>query len=150
MNNILMTPQEVIDIAFAANSNMKAESINEHIIHIAEVKYIRPAIGAAIYDKLGEYTDLAEMLKPALAYFVKCEIIPSIAINLGNAGLAISNPQYMTAATDKQRTLLYESEMSKANTLLNEVLEYLTTSNAYPEFTGVKSVVKHRFAGVII
>lgn len=150
MNSIIITPQEVIDIAFAANTNMKAESINEHIIHIAEVKYIRPAIGAELYDKLGEYTDLAEMLKPALAYFVKCEVIPSLSISMGNSGLAISNPQYMTAATDKQRTLLYESEMSKANTLLNEVLEYLATSNAYPEYKGVKSVVKHRFAGVII
>lgn len=149
MRNII-TPQEVITIAFAASSNMKAESINEHIIHIAEVKYLRPALGVELYDKLSEYTELADMVKPALAFFVKCEVMPSLAINMSNGGLALTNPQYMTTATDKQRTMLYESEMSKANTLLNEVLEYLNNSNQYPEFKRVKTTVKHRVAGVIL
>ena len=71
MSNII-TAQEVVDIAFAANSNMKAESINEHIIHIAEVKYLRPALGVELYDKLSEYTELVDKVKPALAFFVKC------------------------------------------------------------------------------
>lgn len=149
MSNII-TAQEVVDIAFAASSNMKAESINEHIIHIAEVKYLRPALGVELYDKLSEYTELVDKVKPALAFFVKCEVMPSLAINMSNGGLALTNPQYMTTATDKQRTLLYESELSKANTLLNEVLEYITTSGKYPEYKVAKSVVKHRFAGVIL
>lgn len=149
MSNII-TAQEVITIAFAASSNMKAESINEHIIHIAEVKYLRPALGVELYDKLSEYTELADMVKPALAFFVKCEVMPSLAINMSNGGLALTNPQYMTTATDKQRTLLYESELSKANTLLNEVLEYLSSTNQYPEYKRVKATVKHRIAGVIL
>lgn len=148
-NNII-TPQEVVNIAFAANSNFKAESINEHIIHIAEVKYLRPALGAELYANLCNYTELKDMLKPALAFFVKCEIMPSIAINMGNGGLALSNPQYMSTATDKQRTMLYESELSKANTLLNEVVEYIANSGEYPEYRGAQAVVKHRFAGIIL
>lgn len=149
-NKNIITPQEVVGIAFAANSNFKAEAINEHIIHIAEVKYLRPALGAELYENLANYPELVDRLKPALAFFVKCGIMPSIAINMGNGGLALSNPQYMTTATDKQRTLLYESELSKANTLLAEVVDYIATSGEYPEYVGVKAVVKHRFAGIIL
>lgn len=149
MNN-LITPQEVVDIAFPANSNMKAENINEHIIHIAEVKYIRPAIGETLYKGLCNYEELVTKVKPALAYFVKCELIPSLSLSLSNGGLAVSNPQYMTAATDKQRTLLYESEMSKANTLLAEVLQYINDNRAnYPEFTPQEKR-GYRFAGIIL
>jgi hypothetical protein len=133
MNNII-TPQEVVDIAFPANSNMKAESINEYVIHSTEIKYIRTALGEALYSKLGELPELCEILKPALAFFVKCELIPSLAINMSNGGLALSNPQYMSAATDKQRTLLYESELSKAYTLLDEALQQI--EGKYPEYKG--------------
>lgn len=133
MNNII-TPQEVVDIAFPANSNMKAESINEYVIHSTEIKYIRTALGEALYAKLGELPELCEIIKPALAFFVKCELIPSLAINMSNGGLAITNPQYMSAATDKQRTLLYESELSKAYTLLDEALQQI--ERKYPEYKG--------------
>lgn len=133
MNNII-TPQEVVDIAFPSNSNMKAESINEYVIHSTEIKYIRTALGEALYAKLGELPELCEILKPALAFFVKCELIPSLAINMSNGGLALSNPQYMSAATDKQRTLLYESELSKAYTLLDEALQQI--ERKYPEYKG--------------
>ena len=133
MNNII-TPQEVVDIAFPSNSNMKAESINEYVIHSTEIKYIRTALGEALYAKLGELPELCDLLKPALAFFVKCELIPSLAINMSNGGLALSNPQYMSAATDKQRTLLYESELSKAYTLLDEALQQI--EGKYPEYKG--------------
>ena len=53
MDNII-TSQEVVDIAFPANSNMKAGSINEYVIHATEIKYIRAALGETLYAKLGE------------------------------------------------------------------------------------------------
>lgn len=133
MNNII-TPQEVVDIAFPATSNMKAESINEYVIHATEIKYLRPALGAELYGKLADYADLCEALKPALAFFVKCELIPSLSLSMSNGGIAISNPQYMSAATDKQRTLLYKSELDKAHTLLEEVLVDIAQSGKYPEY----------------
>lgn len=145
MNNII-TPQEVVDIAFPSNSNMKAESINEYVIHSTEIKYIRTALGEALYAKLGELPELCNLLKPALAFFVKCELIPSLAINMSNGGLALSNPQYMSAATDKQRTLLYESELSKAYTLLDEALQQI--EGKYPEYKGAQK--RKTYSGIIL
>lgn len=150
MNNII-TAQEVITIAFPATSNMKAESINEYVVHLAEIKYLRPALGEGLYAKLGNYPDLCEMLKPALAFFVKCELIPSLSLSMSNGGIAVSNPQYMAAATDKQRTLLLESELSKANILLAEVVAYLgANSNKYPEYQGMGIVVRKAKCGIIL
>lgn len=149
MNNII-TPQEVVDIAFPATSNMKAESINEYVIHATELKYLRPALGAELYGKLADYADLCEALKPALAFFVKCELIPSLSLSMSNGGIAISNPQYMSAATDKQRTLLYESELNKAHTLLEEVLVDIAQSGKYPEYRVTTTPHRKTYGGIIL
>ncbi|MBQ5844252.1 MAG: hypothetical protein IIW52_05295 [Alistipes sp.] len=148
MNNII-TPQEVVNIAFPANSNMKEESINEFVIHATEIKYLRPALGEELYSKLSIYPELCEELKPALAFFVKCELIPSLSLSMSNGGIAIANPQYMSAATDKQRTLLYESELSKAHTLLEEVLVNIAQSGKYPEYR-VSTIPRRKSYGGII
>lgn len=149
MNNII-TSQEVVNIAFPANSNMKASSINEYVIHATEIKYIRAALGEALYAKLGELPELCTLLKPALAFFVKCELIPSLSLSMSNGGIAVTNPQYMTAATDKQRTLLYESELSKAYTLLNEALEQIAASGKYPEYTTLRPKQKRTSGNFIL
>ena len=149
MNNII-TSQEVVDIAFPANSNMKASSINEYVIHATEIKYIRAALGEALYAKLGELPELCALLKPALAFFVKCELIPSLSLSMSNGGIAVTNPQYMTAATDKQRTLLYESELSKAYTLLNEALEQIAASGKYPEYQTLRPKQKRTSGNIIL
>lgn len=148
----LITAQEVIDLAFAENSNMMAESISETSIHIAEIKYIRPAFGVMyplLADKYADFTN--DYVKPALAYFVKCEIVSSIAIDMSNSGVAVANPQYQSAATDKQRQRLYDSEMSKAKTLLDFALEYIAENKeSFPDFSGEAPKKHHRVGGILL
>lgn len=148
----LITAQEVIDLAFAENSNMMADSISNTAIRIAEIKYIRPAFGdmyTLLYDKYADFAN--EYVKPALAYFVKCEIISSTAIDMSNSGVAISNPQYQSAASDKQRQSLYDSEMSKANTLLDFALSYIAIhSDEFPDFSGDAPLKHHRIGGLLL
>lgn len=148
----LITSQEVIELAFAENSNMREESISDTSIRIAEIKYIRPAFGAMyplLADKYADYTN--DYVKPALAYFVKCEIVSSIAIDMSNSGVAVANPQYQSAATDKQRQRLYDSEMSKAKTLLDFALEYIAThSEEFPDFSGDAPKKHHRVGGLLL
>jgi hypothetical protein len=100
-------------------------------------------------DKYADYTN--DYVKPALAYFVKCEIVSSIAIDMSNSGIAIANPQYQSAASDKQRQRLYDSEMSKAKTLLDFALEYIAAhSSEFPDFRGNAPKKHHRVAGLIL
>jgi hypothetical protein len=69
---------------------------------------------------------------------------------MSNGGIAVANPQYMSAATDKQRTLLYESELSKAHTLLNEVLENIAKSGLYPEYVVTNAPRRKTYGGIIL
>lgn len=152
----LITSQEVIDIAFSGLTNMRAESINDAIIHVAELRYIRPAFGVKMFDKLSDdYAEFTnEYVKPALAFFAKCEVLPSLSLNLSNGGVALANPQYSTPATDKQRTLLYESEFTKAQTLLDEALRYVTNNiEQFPDYEQPKpknAPRTHRIGGIIL
>lgn len=151
MDNII-TAQEVVDFAFAENSNMRADSISTTVIRIAEIKYISPVFGdmyPLLVDKYAEFTD--EYIKPALAYFVKCEILSSLAIDMSNSGVAVANPQYMSAATDKQRQRLYDSEMSKAKTLLDYALAYIkANADEFPDFKGKAEKKHYRFGGILL
>ena len=148
----LITSQEVIELAFAENSNMREDSISETSVRIAEIKYIRPAFGAMyplLADKYADFTN--DYVKPALAYFVKCEIVSSIAIDMSNSGVAVANPQYQSAATDKQRQRLYDSEMSKAKTLLDFALSYIAENKeSFPDFSGEAPKKHHRVGGILL
>ena len=148
----LITAQEVIELAFAENSNMREESIPKTTIGIAEIKYIRPAFGAMyalLADKYSDFTD--EFIKPALAYFVKCEVMSSIAIDMSNSGVAVTNPQYQNAASDKQRQRLYDSEMSKAKTLLDYALSHIAVhSEEFPDYSGPITKKSYRVGGIVL
>lgn len=148
----LITAQEVIELAFAENSNMREESISDTSIRIAEIKYIKPVFGN-MYSMLGTtYSDFTnEYIKPALAYFVKCEIVSSIAIDMSNSGIALANPQYQSAASDKQRQRLYDSEMSKAKVLLDDALAYISAyKEDFPDFGGIAPKKHYRNGGLIL
>lgn len=148
----LITAQEVIELAFSENSNMREESIPKTAIGVAEIKYIRPAFGAMyalLADKYADFTN--EYVKPALAYFVKCEMMSSIAIDMSNSGVAVSSPQYQSAATDKQRQRLYDSEMGKAKTLLDYALSYIAVhSEEFPDYSGSIGKKSYRVGGILL
>lgn len=148
----LITAQEVVELAFAENSNMREESISSTSIHIAEIKYLKPVFGN-MYPMLGstyaEYTN--NYVKPALAYYVKCEIMSSTAIDMSNSGVAVANPQYQSAASDKQRQRLYDSEMSKAKVLLDDALAYIYAHiEEFPDFEGAIPKTHYRNGGLIL
>lgn len=148
----LITAQEVVELAFAENSNMREESISDTSIRIAEIKYIKPVFGN-MYAMLGTaYADFTnQYIKPALAYFVKCEIVSSIAIDMSNSGIAVANPQYQSAASDKQRQRLYDSEMSKAKVLLDDALAYISSHREeFPDFEGQTPKRHYRNGGLIL
>lgn len=147
----IITAQEVIDIAFAENTNMKAASINKEVIHTAELKYIKPVLGA-VYDNRDMHAEFFDnYVKSALAFFVKVEVIPSLSINLSNGGAVVINPQYSTPATDKQRMLLIDSELGKAQTLLDEAVCYiLDHAEDFPEFKQQQATPKYNIIGGVI
>lgn len=103
---LLATPQQVIDLAFAANEKITPVSIKETKIDAAQEKYIRPVLGK-LYDALldGKYPELLDnYVRPALAYYVRYSVIPDLALKLNDKGAQTYFSEYANTATDKQRS----------------------------------------------
>ena len=85
-----MTSSEVAEIAFKSSVGISgADFIPEIAILSAQNKFIRPALNG-LYDKIGEggYTELLdEYVKPALAYYVRYLLLPTISAQVGTVGV---------------------------------------------------------------
>ena len=70
---------------------------------------------------------------------------------MSNSGIAVANPQYQSAASDKQRQRLYDSEMGKAKVLLDDALAYISAhAEEFPDFVGTTPKKHFRYGGIII
>lgn len=80
--NTLITPADVIRMAFTAQEGYRENVITEADICAAESLYIIPMIGEALYKKLhaGSYADLLEgYVAPALAAWTRYIVEPLLA-----------------------------------------------------------------------
>ena len=74
--NILVTPQQVIDNAFAQGEYLPAGAITEAMIAAAQKKYLLPIIGQKLIDSIfkGIYQYLdEEYIRPTLALLTRIE-----------------------------------------------------------------------------
>ena len=108
---VLITSSEVIDLAFSSVEQITPGIIKETKIEAAQERYIRPAFGE-MYDAMteGRYPEFVNTyLKPALAYFVRHDVIPEVSTPIGNTGAMLPYANHANAATDKQRELAMDS-----------------------------------------
>lgn len=137
MTKLLLSPEQVIDFAFAANDKITSGSIKESKIDAAQEKYIRPVLGK-LYDALveGNYPELLEeYIRPALAYYVRYTVIPDLALKLNDKGAQTYYSEYSNAATDKQRDEMRQQAKDDANALLDKAVRYISQNKLrYPEY----------------
>lgn len=137
MTQLLVTPEQVIDLAFATNEKITPGSIKETKIDAAQEKYIRPVLGR-LYETLlaGKYPELlGEYIKPALAYYVRYSVIPDLALKLNDKGAQTYYSEYANTATDKQRTEMRQQAKDDANALLDKAVRYISENKSrYPEY----------------
>lgn len=136
---MLITQDKIIDLAFSKVDQITTDAIKSTKIEAAELKYIAPALGR-LYGELckGRYEELVEgYIAPALAYFVRYEIIPDLSLKVGNAGTQMAFTDNTAAATDAQRNAARQSAKDSAEVLLQAAVDYLNNNKAlYPEFDG--------------
>lgn len=137
MTHLLITPQEVIDLAFAANDMITPGSIKQTKIDAAQEKFIRPVLGK-LYDALlaGKYPDLlTDYIRPALAYYVRYSVIPDLAVKLNDKGAQLYASEYASTATDKQRVEMRQQAKDDANALLDKAVRHIVEKrNDFPEY----------------
>lgn len=91
MNRLLITPQEVLDLAFGSGEYLPPEAVSEESILAATERYVRPVAGGALLEAIasGAYPDLkTDYLLPVLALGVKRLLLPEFGVQTGACGLA--------------------------------------------------------------
>ena len=89
MGLLLITPHEVVEIAFRGLEAMNESVIGEAPIVTAQYKFIRPVLGK-LYEALleGEYPELLnEYIKAPLAHYVKWLLLPRLSVQCGGIGV---------------------------------------------------------------
>lgn len=142
----LITPEEVIALAFADGEYLAPETIGEGEIAAAEQRYIVPVIGSALHEKLtvGSYPDFTkEYLAVAAALFTRISIQPRLDIRTGQCGtIAPKSAAYQPADAESRRAL-HRTLRKQARTLLRRASEYLETHvEQFPEYAPETNILK--------
>lgn len=143
MSSSLITPEEVVQLAFSPTEQITPSAIVESKIVAAEEKYLRPVLGKLLDAlKAGKYPDLlADFIKPALAYFVRYGVIPDLSLKLNSMGAQRAFTPHSSAATDRQRSEMRQQAKDDADALLAKALRHISKGN-YPEYNPEKNVRK--------
>ena len=143
--NTLVTPLQVLKLAFGEGEYLPPEIIAEADIAGAEQRHIVPVVGRALYEKLlaGSYPDLrTEYLASPAALFTRAVLQPRLDVRTGQCGtVAPKSAAYQPAGTQALREL-QRSLRRQARTLLRRAAEHLETHAAeFPEYDPHKNIL---------
>lgn len=145
--NPLITPAQVLALAFTDGESPSPDAVPAAEILVAEVRHIAPVAGRRLLDRLraGAYPELLEeYVAPALALFVRAALAPRLAVRSGQYGCVQPRSEYYAAASDAQAGALRESLVESARTLLVRLSDHLDAArDDYPEYVPGRNVL-HR------
>ena len=136
--NTLVTPLQVLKLAFGEGEYLPPEIIAEADIAGAEQRHIVPVVGRALYEKLlaGSYPDFrTEYLASPAALFTRAVLQPRLDVRTGQCGtVAPKSAAYQPAGTQALREL-QRSLRRQARTLLRRAAEHLHAHrDEFPEY----------------
>ncbi len=128
MEKLLITPAEVVELAFGGDSNMAPEVVPQRVIRVAQTKLLRPVVGAELYQQIGvqPYAHwFEEWGKLPLALYVKWLMLPTIATRVGMSGVVTPHcDNYRNAESHDLRRVMIATR-SEADALMDRAIEEL-------------------------
>lgn len=148
MNRLLISPNEVIELAYSPSEQVRPEQISASVIKQAQQKYIKPKLNG-VFDAIGEgryYTLLDSYVKPALAHYVKYLLMPSQNSYL--MMLASGTERGESVSRESFYAMKHEA-LSRANTLRDMCVSVIEANpDLYPEYAKTNTTVI--IGGVVI
>ena len=136
--NTLVTPLQVLKLAFGEGEYLPPEIIAEADIAGAEQRHIVPVVGRALYEKLlaGSYPDFrTEYLASPAALFTRAVLQPRLDVRTGQCGTTAPKSAYAQPAGDTARRHLRRALLAQARTLLHRAAEHLRAHrDEFPEY----------------
>lgn len=142
--NTLITPLQVLRLAFGDGEYLPPETITDADIAAAEQRYIVPVVGEALYEKLlgGSYADFrtGRLAAPA-ALFTRVVIQPRLDIRTGQCGTTAPKSACGQPAGDAARRCRQRALLVQARTLLRRAAEHLRAHGTeFPEYDPEKDI----------
>lgn len=140
----LISPREVVEIAFAGSEPLNESSVGETVIMTAEQKFIRPVLGN-LYDSLlnNLYPELLdEYIKAPLALYVKLLVLPSMAVHTGTMGIVQHHSKNMETSSRSQQSALESQTRASAMSLIKRAITHIELNpTRYPEYDGSQNIL---------
>ena len=144
--NILITPVQVVQLAFPPDESLPADAVTDADIAAAARRYLIPVIGNRLYEKLMIRTDrtfVDQYLAPPLALYTRLLIQPRLDIRTGRCGTTAPKPDGTSAASEESRRMLRKSLLTQARALMVRAVEYIELyAESFPEYDPEENILK--------
>lgn len=142
----LITPLQVLKLAFGEGEYLPPETVAEADIAAAEQRYIVPVIGRAFYEKLleGFYPEFrTAYLEAPAALFTRVVLQPRLDIRTGQCGTAAPKTACGQPAAETALRALLRALRAQARTLLRRAAEHLRAHrDEFPEYDPENDILK--------
>ena len=146
MTKSIITPAEVIALAFSDGGYIPAEAIAEIDITMATERWVAPVVGQALLEKVaeGEYAELkSDYIAPAVAFYTRYLAQPRLNAATNQMGLTTPAGSSHKAAEKAAREELRRSLKARAQTALKRLSEYLdANTQLFAEYNPAKNILK--------
>ena len=136
--NTLVTPLQVLKLAFGEGEYLPPEIIAEADIAGAEQRHIVPVVGRALYEKLlaGSYPDFVfDYIASASAVLTRVGLQLWLDDGIGKCGTTAPKSAYAQPAGDTARRHLRRALLAQARMLLHRAAEHLRAHrDEFPEY----------------
>lgn len=144
----LISPAEVISIAFGTTHTLRPESVPIHTILSAERRLLRPVVGEQLCNELAldapsePYVSLFEnYLKLPLALYAAYLALPAIAAQVGTAGVVRLRGEGFEPLDDHSVERLRRRLKADADALLDTATDHLAANpDLYPLYDPSQNV----------
>lgn len=134
----LITPLQALKLAFGDGEILPPETIAEADIAAAEERWIVPAIGRRLHDRLlaDAYSEFrTDYLAAPVALYARALVQPRLNIRTDRSGTVVPKSSYAQPADDEALRRLRRQLLLQARTLLTRATEYLDAHTAFfPEY----------------
>lgn len=140
----LISPTEALRRAFRSDESLAADMLIEADVVIAEQRYLRPVLGAALHDRLLRGDDAAfvqDFLADAVARFSRIVAHTRHTGYTSRVGLLAPNATQAKAADAATVRKLCRELRREGKTLLRRAVDYIEThASDFPEYEADQSL----------
>lgn len=143
--NTLITPVQVVRLAFAPDDCLPPDAVAEADIAAAEQRYLVPVIGAALHQRLINDTDRSfvdHYLAAPLALYTRLLIQPRLDVRAGRGGTTAPNPSGASPAAAEARRAVRTALLTEARALLRRAVARIEAyPRSFPEYDARENVL---------